>query len=324
MIEIHDPKFFFELQSSIISVPYTQSEAWHDYKLSKGEVIRYFIDSRKKTSFSIWGIEKKIPFLRKKLFLIEGESYHNQFNESQFASFFRFFKDLNYDAVLINSINSYDVEYEIGIRRSGFVRPLYSTSCPLTLIVNIQGINKYNRNWKRNVKTAIDQKLDFIEIIDPNEIDIEVFIYMFQEMSKLKKLKYTLYPQHLLCLTKNKHIRFFLVKKDNRPVAARIIYQNEKNAFDVYAANSKEARNNGASYFLMEKIFELLKIEGVEDFDFGRIPPSTKESDNVYLFKKASGGFPLQYNGEWVLYRNFFTEILLSLYKVFITKNQRY
>lgn len=74
----------------------------------------------------------------------------------------------------------------------------------------------------------------------------------------------------------------------------------------------------------MQNIFEVLKTEGIEEFDFGRIPPSDHATDNVYIFKKASGGSPIQYNGEWVYFKSKWTEVLFTLYQLFKLKRQRY
>lgn len=51
---------------------------------------------------------------------------------------------------------------------------------------------------------------------------------------------------------------------------------------------------------MMERIFDHLKEQGVKVFDFSRIPPSNNETDSVYVFKNSAGGYPVQYNGEWI------------------------
>jgi len=324
MIEINDPKDFFELQSSIPRIPFTQSKGWHDYQNFRSAKIRYFVNDPSDVKIALWGKEKKIPVLGKKMFLTEGEALSSNLDETQITSFFKEIKKLNYNAILINSNNEYFVDYEIGIRRAGLVRPLGEFSCPLTLIIKLQNLPKHNRNWKRNVKSAVDSGLVFTEIISPDKKDVECFVSLFNEMAELKKLSYELLFAPLNQLINDPEMRLFVVKQNEVPIAARIIHVNGKFASDVYAANSLEARNNGASYFIMQSIFEELKSEGIEEFDFGRIPPSDHATDNVYVFKKASGGSPIQYNGEWVYFKSKRIEVLFTLYQLFKLKRQRY
>lgn len=325
MIEINNPRDFFELQSAIPFIPFTQSKGWHDYQNLRNEKIRYFVNNTSDVKIALWGKEKKIPLLGKIIFIIEGEALISNLDEKQITSFYSELKKLNYSSILINSNNEYTLDYEIGIRRAGMVRPLGGFSCPLTLIITPQNLPKHNRNWKRNVKSAIDSGLVFSEIIKTEKKDIENFILLFNEMAELKNLSYKLLFEPLKQLINDSQMRLFFVKdKNETPIAARIVHVNGKFASDVYAANSIAARNNGASYFLMQNIFDVLKNDGIEEFDFGRIPPSDHATDNVYVFKKASGGNPRQYNGEWVYYKNKLTEISYTLYQLFKLKRQRY
>ena len=82
--------------------------------------------------------------------------------------------------------------------------------------------------------------------------------------------------------------------------------------------------NNGASRFLIQSILELLAKEGVETFDFGRIPPSNHSTDGIYLFKQSIFGTKVQYNGEWISYKNSLMELLIHFLKKHILKKQRY
>ena len=117
---------------------------------------------------------------------------------------------------------------------------------------------------------------------------------------------------------------YMVYNNSNIPIAARIIHFDKIYSSDVFAANSNEARNCGATYFMMQNIFELLKNEDLKFFDFGRIPPSNHETDSVYTFKNASRGKKVQYNGEWVVYKSKYMELLMLFYKLFKLKKQRY
>ena len=144
-------------------------------------------------------------------------------------------------------------------------------------------------------------------------------------MSELKKLKYLLERESLAILLSSSDIRTFMVKnKENRIIAARIIYEHNRVLSDVFAANSNEARECGATFFLMDNILNLLKREEKLKFDFGRIPPSNNATDSIYVFKNATRGRKVQYNGEWVLYKRKWIEYLMFIYKQFVIKKQRY
>ena len=148
---------------------------------------------------------------------------------------------------------------------------------------------------------------------------------MFREMADLKGLAYTLEAASLLTLLSSSDIRTFMVyNNSNIPIAARIIHFDKIYATDIFAANSNEARNCGATYFIMQSIFEKLKKEGFKYFDFGRIPPSNHATDSIYTFKNASRGKKVQYNGEWALYKSKNMELLMLFYKMFKLKKQRY
>ena len=45
---------------------------------------------------------------------------------------------------------------EIALRSAGFLRPFGNRVCPLTQIVAIQNNRDFDRNWKRNLKKALN------------------------------------------------------------------------------------------------------------------------------------------------------------------------
>lgn len=325
MIEIKDKTKFFELQTKFKRIPFTQSEGWYDYLVCSGKQMVFFVDSEQEPKIACWGMVQKIPFSSKEILRIEGESYQNDLSEKVFKKFYTSLLNLGYQAIEINSNNTYNIEFEIGIRRSGFKRPLSFFSCPLTIEMDFNADFQFDNNWKRNVKKAIKLELKFKELLDVSFQEAEQISDMFKELANLKGLGFHLEEESLHVLLTSKDIRTFMVyNKENKPVAARIINVNMPYATDIFAANSMEARNCGATYFIMQHIFETLKDEGFKTFDFGRIPPSNHATDSVYVFKNASRGNKVQYNGEWVCYKSSFIEMLMCFYKLFKLKKQRY
>ncbi|MFT4800539.1 MAG: hypothetical protein ACI93N_000298 [Flavobacteriaceae bacterium] len=325
MLEIKDKEEFFKLQNKLERIPFSQSKGWFDYVSHKHKDFVFFVDSLQEVKIACWGILQSVPLFSKKILRIDGECYSQDINEKVFKTFYTKLSKLPYTAIEINSNNAYNIDYEIGIRRSGFKRPLGYFSCPLTIEMDFNSDFKFNRNWKRNVKKTIDKELIFKEVIDfTPELLLEIS-EMFKEMADLKGLGFTLEPESLLTLLYSKDIRTFIVyNQSNTPVAARIIHFDKIYSSDVFAANSNEARNCGATYFIMQSIFEKLKKEGFKYFDFGRIPPSNHATDSIYTFKNASRGKKVQYNGEWVLYKSKYMELLMLFYKMFKLKKQRY
>ena len=165
----------------------------------------------------------------------------------------------------------------------------------------------------------------FQELIDISTKETKQISDMFKELANLKGLGFHLETESLQILLASNDIRTFMVYNNkNHPVAARIVHVNNLFATDIFAANSLEARKCGATYFIMQHIFETLKEEGFQTFDFGRIPPSNHATDSVYVFKNASRGTKVQYNGEWTFYKKKYIEILLLAYKLLKLKKQRY
>lgn len=325
MTQISSADKFFKLQEKIPHIPFTQSRGWYDYVVCNGSVVVFYVDSEQEPKIMCWGVEYKIPFSSKKILRIEGESYQDDLTEKVFKKFYASLTKTKYIGVEINSNNTYNIEFEVGIRRSGFKRPIGFFSSPLTIEVDFKLNFKFDNNWKRNVKKAVKNELQFKELKDASVLEITQISDMFKELSDLKGLGFLLKIEALQLLIASKSIRTFMVyDNEKQPIAARIIHENKQYATDIFAANSMQARNYGATYFMMEQIFEKLKNEGCKRFDFGRIPPSNHATDSVYVFKNTSRGKKIQYNGEWAYYKNNLIEGLMYFYKRYVIKKQQY
>jgi len=325
MIKINDPDYFFLLQNKLPQMPYPQSHAWFSYLQSKGNNFAFFVDDEKDTKIATWGRVQKIPLIGGYILRLEGESYRGDINEKNIKNFYNYLSDLSYKAIEINSNNLYNIEYETGIRRAGFIRPLAFSACPLSIEIDLQNDFDFNRNWQRNVKKALSDELVFEEVNTITDNVLSDIILMFQQMADLKQLSYSLEHVSLKKLLTSKGIRtFWVTEKNGKPLAARIIHEHNNYLTDVFAANSLSARDCGATYYIMDSILRLLKDEGKAYFDFGRIPPSNHATDSVYVFKNASRGRKIQYNGEWAFYKSKWVEYLMFVYKQFIVKKQRY
>lgn len=323
MKQTKDHQLFFRVQSKFSKIPFTQSYAWFNY--FGGKDISFFYDDETDPAFCCWGRERRLPFSKSLFLEIQGEAYSDSISDSQITKFYSSLLDLNYSAIEINSNNQYITDFEIGIRRAGFKRPIALFSCPLTIHIDLDKEFNYDRNWKRNLKKAFENNLEFTELKDISDDDIHNIVAIFKEMAELKKLRYLLNFDSVKRLVNSDNIRTFVVRDiDGSILSARIIFDLNRFTYDVFAANSNKARECGASYFIMDSIFSLLKAENKELFDFGRIPPSSNLTDSVYLFKNGARGRRVQYNGEWVYYKSQFLELMMFFYKLFRLKLQRY
>jgi|LSQX01.2.fsa_nt_gb lipid II:glycine glycyltransferase (peptidoglycan interpeptide bridge formation enzyme) len=325
MNEIKDPKHFFEIQSKFERIPFTQSEAWYNYSQAKGESIVFFVDDEKDTQIAFWGKKKKLPLISKYILLVDTPLLKSNLTEKTIRKRFLSLVEHDYIAFEIDSIFEYDVEYEVGLRRAGFVRPLGIYKCPLSIEMDLTKTLNFDKKWKRDTKRAKEEGVFLSEVKQPGENDAITFCNLFQETKSKKELKYSLKSKEILVLLKSPGIRLFYgITQDENIASAQISYINGNFCYSIFRVNSILSRSNNAAYVLYNDLIELLSQEKRLTFDLGRIPPSNNKSDNVYHFKNASRGRKIQYNGEWVFYKNKWVEYLMFAYKQFIVKKQRY
>ena len=326
MIQIKNSEEFFKLQNKLDKIPFTQSEAWYNMNIVQGKNIVFFVNSSDEVKIACWGVVNVVPLLKHQLLMIDGEAYNNDITEVVIRTFFTFFKTSTYHGVEINSNNIYNIEYEVGIRRAGFKRPMLSFSCPLTIENDLQNSTERSRSWKRNVKIAEKAGLIFEQKSNIDSKTIKEFVNFFDEMANSKKLSYSMCFKEIEALINNKNIKLYTVATpSNETLAYRIIYIYKNYAYDIFASNSNKCRDyRGATYFILENIFSALAKSGIIHFDFGRIPPSDDTNDKIYEFKNAARGKKIQYNGEWSFFKSFCIETLLASYKKYKLKKHRY
>jgi hypothetical protein len=315
---------FFELQTSFSYIPYSQSFGWYRYQKARGEKLVFFADQLENPNIAFMGRTKSVPFVGT-ILLVEGELLKDPITNEVITEFYKLVAQQPYDGIEIDSNSLYSTEFEIGIRRAGFTRPLAFFSCPLSIIVDLGSPIVLNKNWKYNYRKALKYNLHFDEITEPTfEIATE-FCGLYNAMASRKGLSYELKPVVILELVENKNMRFFFVRNENQSaVSGGIIYANEETSYYIFAANSAEANKNGASRLIIKSVFEKLASEGIGTCDFGRIPPSANATDHIYLFKKGIKGSVVQYNGEWVYHKSRIREYIFHIGKLIYGKPQRY
>ena len=306
---------FFEKQTRMPYISFEQSKGWHDYQLTlKKEKVLYFIDQEDEPSICAWGMIRKLSFFGS-ILQIKGEAKEKDVTRRQIQKFYDDIAEYSrgkYFFVWVSSSDLYSVDYEIGIRQAGYVRPLVQSVCPLSIIVDLEASEERSKSWKKRLKEAEKHNLIFSVIDKPEQNILNVVCEMYAELSKTKSLGYHLSADSLADLFRDPHLKLFLVySSDNKPLCARIVYVRDDFAYDIIAANFNVSRTiRGTTYFMVESILSYLKERGVKRFDFGRIGPGKRSSNSVYEFKAYVGAPEVQYNGEWVFANNRFIETL--------------
>lgn len=317
---IIDRQRFFKIQKNFPDVPFNQTEVWLEITGGIKNTV-FFVDSEDNPRVCCWGRVFERRFIGAHL-MIDGLSVKTS-NIKYIKDFFQDVVSNGYALIEVSDIGYYNCDFEIGIRQAGFVRPLLNL-CPLTLLVELQEDFKFHRNWKRNVNKAIVNNINFKVVDKPTIQDCEVFTTLFNQLKYRKGLSFNIEPETLYNLLVSDEFKlFFTTGENNQTFSARVVYITKKLAYDVYAANSDEGIRNGAAYYIQENILYYLKENGVKAFDYGRIPPSADEMNNIYIAKSYSGGIPIQYNGQWVFNKSKMIDFIYNLLKYY-RKQKRY
>ena len=246
-------------------------------------------------------------------------------NETELRKFLKSIVEENYDMITLSDVSPYDSEFELAVRRAGFVRPLGLSLSPMTMYVDLQKPFSFHRNWRRNVKKSVDSG-NFFQIIEhPAQKDAVAFVNMFSEQKERKNLRYGFSVNDIISLTANSnYIMFIVYSETGEPLSGRIVYVSGCMSYDVYAANSYAGMKTGAIYHVQEGMLKYLCEKGIETFDYGRIPPRADEMDDIYLAKSYSGGRVVGYNGQWLYYKSLLKQYLFSFRSFYINKGKLY
>lgn len=322
MVQIEQLEYF-KITSSFKNKPFNLLNAWIKFMKSKGYEIIYYVDSIKNPQILCWAHIKRIKYFGQFL-SVEGPIFKENITNKQIAKFLKGLRSLPYKGVYINPNTRYSTAFTIAARKAGFKRPIGQSSINLTILVYPKELNT-NRNWKRNLQKAHVENFEYDMKEELSFNDCKNIELLFKETVKMKNFKGSLKADQIKNLTNNNNKIFtFFLYKNGKPIVSRIISIDGHVSFDIFACNSLESRKNGASQYLMQKIFEYLRDHDIEYFDFSRIPIGKNGANGVYEFKNATGGKIIQYNGEWVYFNNKFLRHLLYLYNALINKEDFY
>ena len=319
-----DRETFFALQAKIKDVPYSQSLGWHEtaYKSAQNKLL-YFVNTTDDPRICCFGSLSKRRYFGR-ILSITGISRKKDVNITEYRSFFKSIVDEGFNMINIMDLGRNSAEFEVGVRRAGFVRPFGFSLCPMSLIVDLKAPFQFHRKWRSHVRNSIVCGNTFYPVEEPTMADAEEFSRMFGELKDRKRLSYNCVPENIFYLVSHGYKLFFMKDKDGVNIAGRLEYICDKNVYDIYAANTNIGLSNGAVYHLQEEILKYLSEHKYNEFDYGMIPPSDNHMDDIYIAKSYSGGTPIGYNGQWQYCKSLMKKYISSIYTFGIHHKQLY
>lgn len=321
---IVDKETFFALQGKINNIPYSQSLGWHDtaYKDVLDKMV-YFVNTTDDPRICCFGYQSKRRFFGKTL-SIDGISRKDDVNITEYRAFFKSIVDEGYQIIDIVDIGKYSPDFEVGVRRAGFIHPFGLSLCPMSLVVDLKSPFKFHRKWRSHVRNSTDKGNMFYPVENPKMEDAQEFVRMFGELKERKNLRYSCSAENIFYLTSHSFKLFFMKNKEGENIAGRLEYICGKKVYDIYAANTAVGLSSGAIYHLQEEILNYLAEHKFNEFDYGMIPPSDNHMDDIYIAKSYSGGSPIGYNGQWQYCKSLKKRYLMSFYTFYIHHTQLY
>lgn len=322
IVQIEQLKFS-KIACDFNNKPYNLTNAWIEYLKSENKDILFFVNSLLQPKILCLAIILKRRLLGNTL-KIEGLIYKEDVTHKQLYKFMEGLKTLPYKGIYLNPNTEYNTIFEIAARKAMFKRPFGQSSINLTILVYPKE-SISNRNWKRNLKKANNENLEFKIKTKLSFSECKTIALLHAENANFKNLTYSLKAKQVdILVNHNKNIFACLVYKNKNPLAARIISIDDYVSFDIFACNSLESRKNGSNQYLLQNIFDYLKDHNIEYFDFSRIPIGRKGANGIYEFKKSTGGKVIQYNGEWIYFKIMFFRYFYFFYRVLISKTKFY
>jgi len=322
MIEITSTEDWLRCLDNYPVVPPGQTAVWEKSSYSKNHKILRF-RSDVPGAIALQGtLKKQFPYPR---FIVEdGPLIGSSCSEMDFLSFFTKLRTAlgKSISIEISSIFPYQAHHEFLFRTAGFLRPLVSSSCPLTYRVQASPDKSgFSSNWRHNYNRSLKNNLSFEVIDTPNDQDIKDFLEIYNQTAGIKGMRCHFDHDTLRSLSKDQNMKFFFVNQNGRRDSARMIYCSKSVAFDFLAGTTADGRKNYASYFMIANILSYCSQNGLQTFDFGRIGPG--RYDSIDNFKKGVGGTLVQYLGEWVSPGHEYLQFVFGLMR-FIKRNERW
>jgi hypothetical protein len=299
--EIDDPVGWDRILEAFDFVPPGQAASWSACRHMRRQEILRFTTAKPGVVAVQGALKRTLGILR---YLVDdGPLIGNACDEQAFVSSIRALRErLGKGSVLsFSSIQGYQPEHEIWLRKAGFQRPWSAVLSPLTLYVDCSDSARleqgFSSDWRRNIRRADKKHLAFQVIPLSDKRAREDFLAIYSETFQIKGAAELIDAPMLEGFGRDPKWCLFFAAHDGERVSARLVFVHRATAFDFAAGTNAEGRRLSASHFLLASVLKRLGESGVRSFDCGRIGPG--RYDSVDDFKRGSGGHPAAYLGEW-------------------------
>ncbi len=318
MIEVSRTEFY-KTVASWKHVPHTQTDTWLR-SMTNERNLRYYTDERQPATIACAGYVRRKAGMT--MLCIGGECIRNEVSVKQIRDFYDNIGTLGFDIVEINLNSVYEPEYEVGLRLAGLLRPVGMFSTALSKVVDLTQPLTFDKSWKHNLSQCEANGLKF-RVEAASQEAVERYMGMHNEMTARKHFDGALSEAQLKGLMSDPRFVMFMVEDSSgAAVAGRVVYAPENGrAVNLYSVTTPAGRRLHASYFLYINMFRYLSAQrGTPDFDLGRLAPSKRKKNDVFLFKNGIGGRLVQYNGEWLWCRRRWMPLMLYFMKKYVWK----
>lgn len=317
-----EEEIYFEKTRAFSFIPLCQSYGFY-LQNKKPQTYTFYLDDEKHPTIACFGcLYHKLGI---KLFVIKSICYNNPTDKAMQVLLEEIRND--YPIVEIKDEHSYSALLERNFWLAGYRRPMGQFGTRLTVIVPLSEPLSYNRMWRRNIKAASENDgIDMKAISNPTEDDINQIARLFEENSKQKNLTYCYTASDLKNWLSDDKFQLFVVTIDGKIAAARILMIHQNQAIDVATANGDKARAiKGITQYLVDGIFNYLKQQGIETFDFSGMPIGRKGAEGVMEFKNGvESGILTQYNGDWLATKKNYQRKLVYIINKYIRRAYEY
>ena len=156
-----------------------------------------------------------------------------------------------------------------------------TTDSPFNIAsVNIQKsdediLKSFNRNTRRNIKTAVDEQLSFRKAKDDLSDFFEVMDVIYNKQQSGVKVPNFNYIKHAYkAMEKVGLVDVYMVYKDEEPLSTMYFYKMGNKAYSVFGG---AVRNTfGAGQFGYYELMKLHRDQGIHEFIFGQTGSSEK------------------------------------------------
>ncbi len=187
----------------------------------------------------------------------------------------------------------------------GGIQPKWVWRIPLTMDREKQW-ESLTKGARRQIKKAT--KLN-IRIVDGSSKDLSVFYKLLQETANYQGFLLRDKSYYLTMWSKlsSLDLKMLLAYHRNEPVSTAIVIGFGKGIWDIYAGNSSNHRDLGASYLLTWELIAWAGEQGYKFYDLGGIASRVDKDhplDGLRVFKSRFGGEEVEFVGEMDLVFN--------------------